>query len=299
MDGAAAPNYVSPKRISLQAYQTKKTYPYMNEKWIQDLIWADPKILGLGDLEPFRKEAQEPTGGRVDLILSNNDRDEFYEVEVQLGPTDPSHIIRTIEYWDVERTRYPDRAHSAVLIAEDITSRFLNVISLLNKHVPIIAIQMQAVEVGNYLTLVFTTVVDLSLRRDDEDDSPQELVQRDHWEKKPNSKAGLEIVDTLADFVQKQDATLALKYNLGFVQVNKRGRIFLYFVPQKARTKLGIKMSRTAACDDLENKIQAAGLEVHYDERRGYLFSIENGKFGDCVDAIKGLVALGVKQWAD
>jgi hypothetical protein len=186
-----------------------------------------------------------------------------------------------------------------VLIAEDITSRFLNVISLLNKHVPIIAIQMQAVEVGNYLTLVFTTVVDLSLRRDDEDDSPQELVQRDHWEKKPNSKAGLEIVDTLADFVQKQDATLALKYNLGFVQVNKRGRIFLYFVPQKARTKLGIKMSRTAACDDLENKIQAAGLEVHYDERRGYLFSIENGKFGDCVDAIKGLVALGVKQWAD
>ena len=25
-----------------------------------------------------------------------------YETDVQLGATDPSHIIRTIEYWDIE-----------------------------------------------------------------------------------------------------------------------------------------------------------------------------------------------------
>ena len=30
------------------------------------------------------------------------------------------------EYWDIERRRYPQYDHCAVLIAEDITSRFLN-----------------------------------------------------------------------------------------------------------------------------------------------------------------------------
>jgi len=53
-------------------------------------------------------------------------------VEVQLGSTDESHIIRVIEYWDVERKRYPQYDHCAVLIAEEITARFLNVIGLFN-----------------------------------------------------------------------------------------------------------------------------------------------------------------------
>ena len=47
-----------------------------------------------------------------------------------------SHIIRTIEYWDIERKRYPQYEHCAVLVAEDITSRFLNVISLFNGTIP-------------------------------------------------------------------------------------------------------------------------------------------------------------------
>ena len=48
----------------------------------------------------------------------------------QLGKTDESHIIRTIEYWDIERKRYPQYDHTAVIVAEEITSRFLNVIGL-------------------------------------------------------------------------------------------------------------------------------------------------------------------------
>ena len=34
--------------------------------------------------------------------------DTYYEVEVMLGVLDESHIIRTIEYWDVERQRRPN-----------------------------------------------------------------------------------------------------------------------------------------------------------------------------------------------
>ena len=116
---AAIPNYIKPKRISL------KSHPTIKEAAIQDLIASDPSVLGLGDdLVRIGKEKTLPGGGRLDLILASAD-DEHYEVEVQLGPTDPSHIIRTIEYWDLERTRYPDREHYAVLVAENITSCLL------------------------------------------------------------------------------------------------------------------------------------------------------------------------------
>src|ERR1700716_1608607 len=94
-----------------------------------------------------------------------------YEVEVQLGPSDESHIIRTIEYWDIERKRYPQYEHAAVIVAEDITSRFLNVIGLFNGVIPLIALQLRAMRVGNSVTLVCTKVLDelqLGLVDDDE-----------------------------------------------------------------------------------------------------------------------------------
>ena len=77
-------------------------------------------------------------------MTQDRDTKRRYEVELQVGSTDEAHIVRTIEYWDIERKRYPQYDHCAVLIAEDITSRFLNVISLFNGMVPFIAIQMQA-----------------------------------------------------------------------------------------------------------------------------------------------------------
>ena len=93
--------------------------------------WEDPTVLGLGDLVLKDKERTQPHARRLDLLLQDQESDRGYEVEVQLGSTDESHIIRTIECWDIERKRYPQYEHCAVPVAEDITSRFLNVISLL------------------------------------------------------------------------------------------------------------------------------------------------------------------------
>jgi len=45
-----------------------------------------------------------------------------------------------------------------VIVAEEITARFFNVISLFNGFIPIIAIQMSAIEFGDAVTLVFSTV---------------------------------------------------------------------------------------------------------------------------------------------
>ena len=111
-------DFVEPKYVSL------KDNPTYNERWLHEKIVENPTLLGLGDLDVRASERPQPSGGRIDLLLFNPETDTRYEVELQLGATDESHIIRTIEYWDIERKRYPQYEHIAVIAAEDVTSRF-------------------------------------------------------------------------------------------------------------------------------------------------------------------------------
>src|SRR6266852_736268 len=116
----------------------------LNEKWLQDQIQKDTTILGLGELEIIKKEHRQTSGGRIDFLMYDDEADLFYEIEVMLGELDESHIIRTIEYWDIEKQRRPTSKHRAVIVAENITSRFFNVLRLLNRSVPMIAAQLSA-----------------------------------------------------------------------------------------------------------------------------------------------------------
>ncbi len=103
-----------------------KNNPNVTEDMIQSFIFDNPGILGLGELTPVRREKIQPSGGRLDLLLEGEEDSDRtrYEVEIQLGAVDASHIIRTIEYWDTERKRYPQYDHCAVIVAEEITGRF-------------------------------------------------------------------------------------------------------------------------------------------------------------------------------
>jgi RecB family endonuclease NucS len=139
--------YSKAERISI-----KKWY---SEKWLQDKIEEDPSILGLGDLTIVERERRQSTGGRIDFLLYDPETQTMYETEVMLGATDESHIIRTIEYWDIERRRYPNKDHKAVIVAEDITSRFFNVITLMNRSIPIIAVQLHAIKMQKQIDPLF------------------------------------------------------------------------------------------------------------------------------------------------
>jgi hypothetical protein len=190
VDEMAKLNYVKHENISLL------NHPELNEKWIQNLIAEDPSILGLGDLILKDKERQQPRAGRLDLLLQDPDSNRRFEVEIQLGRTDESHIIRTIEYWDIERKRYPQYEHTAVIVAEDITSRFLNVISLFNGFIPLVAIQMQAIKVGDNVSVVCSTVLDqVTLGLVDEEEV-QEVTDRAYWEKKRGTVQRVKMVDS-------------------------------------------------------------------------------------------------------
>ena len=175
-------NYLKPELLTIKAH------PELNERWVQDRIADDPAILGLDDLVVRDKERIQPRAGRLDLLLQDRETNQRYEVELQLGSTDEAHIIRTIEYWDIEWKRYPQYKHCAVLVAEDITSRFLNVISLFNGQLPLIAIQMQAIKVADHITLVFTTVMDELTRGlvDEDEDAAATPTDRAYWETRGN-----------------------------------------------------------------------------------------------------------------
>lgn len=257
--------YVKHETISL------KVHPELNEKWVQDRISDDPQILGLGDLVLRDKERMQPRAGRLDLLLQDRESSRRFEVEIQLGATDETHIIRTIEYWDIERKRYPQYDHCAVLVAEDITSRFLNVISLFNGTIPLIAIQMQALKIGNNVSLVFTKVMDEMSRGavDEDEDAEAAPTDRAYWEDR-GTKATVHLADRLLEIARECDPSLEMKYNKFYIGLSKDGAPynFILFRPQKNTVRIELKLPRT---DDTDKLIESAGLEaLDYYARNGY-----------------------------
>jgi len=255
-----------------------KNHPELKERWVQDRIAQNPSILGLGDVVLKDKERIQPRAGRLDLLLQDAESARRYEVEVQLGSTDESHIIRTIEYWDIERKRYPQYDHAAVIIAEDITSRFLNVISLFNGMIPLIAIQMKALRDGNRVGLVFTTVIDqLNLGLVDEDEEVSEATDRPYWEAR-SSKKSVAIADQVLEVARTLDASLQLTYRKGYIGLAKNGQPnnFIIFYPKKNFVRLGLRIKNAP---ETTERLEAAGLDVmDYDSRwRRYRIRLQPG----------------------
>jgi hypothetical protein len=135
-----------------------KNQPDYPEKWVRDRLAEDPSLLGLGPLILRDVERTQSRTGRLDLLFSDPLNHKRYEVELMLGAMDESHVIRAIEYWDTERRRTPQYDHCAVLVAEHISARFRNVLGLFSPFIPIIAVQMIALRVNEYLILQFYRV---------------------------------------------------------------------------------------------------------------------------------------------
>ena len=238
--------YIKLETVSL------KNHTEINEKWVQQKIESDPGILGLGDLSLRQSEKRQELGWRVDILLQDDASDTRYTVELQLGKTDETHIVRTIEYWDIERKRNQNYKYVAVIIAEDLTNRFFNVISLFNGSIPIIAIQLKAIKYGNEIGLDFTTVLDLITP--DEEEEVGEIVDRTYWEKTA-VKDTVKMADKLLSYISEFVSGFKLKYNkhyIGLVQ-NDIAKNFVSFNPRKSTLQLNIKLKKSEAVDELVN----------------------------------------------
>ena len=237
-----------------------KAHSHFNERWLHERLIEDPSLLGLGDLVVRGVERRQPRAGRLDLLLQDPESGTRYEVEIQLGPTDESHIIRTIEYWDIEKARYPQYDHIAVIVAEDVTSRFLNVISLFNKAIPIIAIQINALQVGDAVTLNATTVLDVVSRGTDDEDEPDQSVDRDYWISKGSANT-VAMADSMVALVNQVVQGISLKYNRHYIGL-ARGSIsdlFVLFRPRKEHLIFEVRLPRS---EELTALLEESGLDL-------------------------------------
>lgn len=248
--------FIRPEKLNLL------THKELNEVWIQNVIAEDPSILGLGDLILKDKERIQPRAGRLDLLLQDPESKRRYEVEIQLGKVNEAHIIRTIEYWDIERKRYPQYDHCAVIIAEDMTSRFLNVVSLFNGFIPLIAIQMSAYQLsGNEVSLLFTTVLDeMNFGLIDEDEETKETTDRYYWENK-GSKQTVVMVEQLVAIINEFAPQIELKYNKQYIGLASNGQAdnFVIFEAKKSFVLLKIRLKHSS---EIQDRISEAELDT-------------------------------------
>lgn len=187
-----------------------------------------------------------------------------------MGSTNESHIIRTIEYWDIERKRYPQYEHPAVIIEEDITSRFLNIIGLFNGMIPLVAIQMNALKAEKQIGLVFTTVLDqMSFGLVDEDEDTRDIVDRSYWENLGTKKT-MAMADNLLEIAKEFNSSLELKYNKFYIGLARNGQPCNFFIvkPKKDFIRFEVRLKKS---DENQEKLENTGLDLmDYDNRWGY-----------------------------
>ena len=255
------PNIFEPEKILL------KGNPSISEKVIQEKIASNPSVLGLGDLVLKDKERIQPAAGRLDLLLQDIETNRRYEVELQLGRTDESHIIRTLEYWDIERKRYPQYDHCAVIIAEDITTRFHNIIGLFNSNIPIIAIQMNAYKFGDDIGLIFTTMLDEVTPGFDDEDEEQEVTDRNYWIGR-GSEATVKMADKMLEIINGfATDKYELKYNKFYIGLTKDNQPsnFTVFRPRRGALNVEIKLPYS---DEIQKMIDDNNLDdIGYNSR--------------------------------
>lgn len=288
------PKYTPHQKLSLRKHAT------LNEAWLHERICEDPSILGLGDVRVLDRERALTGGGRLDLLLLDDENDRRYEVEIQLGATDPSHIIRAIEYWDLERKRYPAYEHIAVIIAEDITSRFLNVLSLMSGSIPMVAIQLDVLQVADHLLLNFVQVLDLTeLRADDvsEEDSGGGTVDRAFWDQKAG-KALMKVCDDMLTLVRKHaKSPTEVNYLRGYMGLRSNGvvrnALFLSPKPTKKFVNVGFLVDGAA---DWKARFEAAGVPVQSKRKNRFLLKLTPDEYEAHMPLIEYAVKAAVEE---
>lgn len=244
----------------------------LDEYWLQDQIYENPTCLGLGDLESVSKERLQSSGGRLDILLKNPEDDSMYEVEVMLGETDESHIIRTIEYWDNEKRRWPQRQHYAVLVAESITRRFFNVIQLLSHSIPIIAIQVNMIESAGHKALHFCKVLD-TYEEIDDGTADGEVYDESFWNKKASWTVDTSRVlqETVGDLLDSP----TMRFLKNYVSINVLGNKYFSFHKRSGKKSLFVFRISDDYSEDVSQLL----------DEQNVSFSIKRGRFRITCDA--------------
>jgi hypothetical protein len=156
------------------------------------------------------------------------------------------------------------------LVAEDITSRFLNVVSLFNGAIPLIAVQMRAIQLGDVISILFTKVLDerpIGIE-EDEAESERTATDRAYWEAR-SKKDVVAIADSLLQDVQSFAPGMALKYNRHYIGLAKQdvADLFVLFRPRRDHLIVELRIQRD---EKLDQELEECGADaMPYDLRWG------------------------------
>ena len=125
------------------------------EHTLAERIHEDPAVLGLGDLDLKRASWRSR---QISLLLASPAESVLFVVELQLGPTDDRHVVRVVDRWLTERKRQRTKRCSAVLVAEEIAPRYVNILKIISRAVPLLALQMEPSACTEGTTLRFRPV---------------------------------------------------------------------------------------------------------------------------------------------
>lgn len=245
--------------------QTELQEEPLNEQQLQEHIESDPNMLDLGasGLKVLQSQKQTPRG-RLDLLLEA-DHNERYVVEIQLGEPDPSHIIRLIEYWEVESRNDMDYTYYAVLVAENIIQgRHFNVLNVLKRHgLPLVAVNVTAVkQADGVIGLSFSRVLD-SFEETEDGDSLQEPASEESW----TDHHGEDIAELAKKMCQKFGVHPNFTRNYVGMEDPEKGRnarCKIYGRKRNRAIELRFVLSKSA---ELDKAIEEQGFEPDY--RRG------------------------------
>jgi hypothetical protein len=265
-----------------------------DEYWLQDIIYENPKVLGLGNLVPVNKEKKQSSGGRLDILLKDPEQNSMYEVEVMLGETDPSHIIRAIEYWDNEKRKYPQRQHFCVLVAESFDRRYFNVIQLMSLNIPMIAVQADLLEVGGEKILNFTKIIDIYIEPE-EDEEDAKVVNEATWINDApwvNANAK-ELVEVLKTQVEK----INLGYTQSYVSVSIDGKnAYWLHKRMKPTSTLCFSVKDEEKADSIKKYLDEKGFGFTFNRYKEFMLNVDSKIIKSNVELIKRIQEIRFKK---
>jgi hypothetical protein len=266
-----------------------------DEYWLQDIIYANPEKLGLGNLISVRKEKIQSKGGRLDILLKDPTDSTMYEIEVMLGETDPSHIIRSIEYWDNEKRKYPQRQHFAVLIAESFDRRYFNVIQLLSLTVPMIAIQADLLEVGNEKILSFTKILDVYVEQEEEEESKQ--VTETTWSEK--AEWTLDTAKKHFEILSEIEKNIELKFTQSYISIviNSKNH-YLYDKRTKPNSVVWFNVKEEEKVDAIKKLLDDKNIVYAYGKYKDFNFTYDKQFLSKNQDLLKKIHEIKEKEFA-
>ena len=157
---------------------------------------------------------------------------------------------------------------------------------------------MSAVQLGDAVSLLFTTVLDqVRLGLVDEDEEVHETTDRAYWERQ-GTKATVAMADELLEVVKTLDPALDLKYNKFYIGLAKAGqpRNFVILRPKKGFLRFEPRLKSTP---ETQAFLESAELDVmDYDSRWGrYRIRLQPGDVEKYRKVLTEVVARTFAEW--